>query len=284
MRSGYKLDLKSNRPSVSAFPAGFFIQDYSHFEVSDETVLDKNNGRFCVTPEYPNGTYVYFASISNSAADSSGSFSGYKSPVFPYLIGDNFNSRPNEFNFKKASNQNDIDLNQTSFSRNTNPYNLIENDASYAYLDTPNLLNQTADIKYATPGSIEKIDIVSGGSGYKIGDELIFDNDGTDGFNASAEVERISGRSINSISVATTSISNVEFYPSTSQGNFLVFSENPHNFTNTDLIVVSRLNTTSSLIEGSYRIGVTTNTIALTTGIGSTATTGIVTYFLLQET
>jgi hypothetical protein len=279
MRSGYKLDLKSNRPSVSAFPAGFFIQDYSHFEVSDETVLDKNNGRFCVTPEYPNGTYVYFASISNSAADSSGSFSGYKSPVFPYLIGDNFNSRPNEFNFKKASNQNDIDLNQTSFSRNTNPYNLIENDASYAYLDTPNLLNQTADIKYATPGSIEKIDIVSGGSGYKIGDELIFDNDGTDGFNASAEVERISGRSINSISVATTSISNVEFYPSTSQGNFLVFSENPHNFTNTDLIVVSGLNTTSSLIEGSYRIGVTTNTIALTTGIGSTATTGIVTYF-----
>lgn len=279
MRSGYKLDLKPNRPSISAFPAGFFIQDYSHFEVSDETVLDKNNGRFCVTPEYPNGTYVYFATISNSVADSSGSFSGYKSPVFPYLIGDNFNSRPNEFNFKKASNQNDLDLNQTSFSRNTNPYNLIENDASYAYLDIPNLLNQTADIKYAAPGSIEKIDIVSGGSGYKIGNKLVFDNDGTDGFNASAEVERISGRSINSISVATTSIPNVEFCPSTSQGNFLVFSENPHNFTNTDLIAVSGLNTTSSLIEGSYRIGVTTNTIALTAGIGSTATTGIVTYF-----
>jgi hypothetical protein len=279
MRSGYKLDLKSNRPSVSAFPAGFFIQDYSHFEVSDETVLDKNNGRFCVTPEYPNGTYAYFASISNSAADSSGSFSGYKSPVFPYLIGDNFNSRPNEFNFKKASNQNDIDLNQTSFSRNTNPYNLIENDASYAYLDIPNLLNQTADIKYATPGSIEKIDIVSGGSGYKIGDELIFDNDGTDGYNASAEVGIIFGKSINSISVATTSIFNVEFYPSASQGNFLIFSENPHNFANTNLINVSGLNTTSSLLEGSYRIGVTTNTIALTAGIGSTATTGIVTYF-----
>jgi hypothetical protein len=279
MRSGYKLDLKPNRPSVSAFPAGFFIQDYSHFEVSDETVLDKNNGRFCVTPEYPNGAYVYFATISNSSADSSGPFAGYKSPVFPYLIGDNFNSKPNEFNFKTASNQNDLDLNQTNFSRNTNPYNLIENGASYAYLDIPNLLNQTVDIKYATPGSIEKINISSGGSGYKIGDKLVFDNEGTDGSNASAEVERIFGRSVNSISVATTSISNVEFYPITSQGNFLVFSENPHNFTNSDLIVVSGLNTTSSLIEGSYRIGVTTNTIALTAGIGSTATTGIVTYF-----
>jgi hypothetical protein len=279
MRSGYKLDLKPNRPSVSAFPVGFFIQDYSHFEVSDETVLDKNNGRFCVTPEYPNGAYVYFATISNSAADSSGPFAGYKSPVFPYLIGDNFNSKPNEFNFKAASNQNDLDLNQTNFSRNTNPYNLIENGASYAYLDIPNLLNQTVDIKYATPGSVEKINISSGGSGYKIGDKLVFDNEGTDGSNVSAEVERIFGRSVNSISVATTSISNVEFYPITSQGNFLVFSENPHNFTNSDLIVVSGLNTTSSLIEGSYRIGVTTNTIALTAGIGSTATTGIVTYF-----
>jgi hypothetical protein len=279
MKSGYKLDLKPNRPSVSAFPAGFFIQDYSHFEVSDENVLDKNNGRFCVTPEYPNGTYAYFVAISNSAADSSGLFAGYKSPVFPYLIGDNFNSKPNEFNFKPSSNQNDLDLNQTNFSRNTNPYNLIENGASYAYLDTPNLLNQTADIKYATPGSIEKIDIFSGGSGYKVGDKLVFDNEGTDGFNASAEVERISGRFIDSISVATTSISNVEFYPNASQGNFLVFSENPHNFTNSDLIVVSGLNTTSSLIEGSYRIGVTTNTIALTAGIGSTAITGIITYF-----
>jgi hypothetical protein len=279
MKSGYELKLKQNRPPVSVFPAGFFIEDYTHFEVSDETILDKNNGRFCVTPEYPNGAYVYFATINISDADSSGPFSGYKSPVFPYLIGDNFNSRPNQFNFKKASNQIDLDLNETSFSRNTNPYNLIEDGASYSYLETPNLLNQTASIKYATPGFIEKINIISGGSGYKIGDKLVFDNDDTNGFNASAEVERIFGRSINSISVATTSISNVEFYPSTSQGNFLVFSENPHNFTNKDLIVVSGLNTTSSLIEGSYRIGVTTNTIALTSGIGSTATTGIVTYF-----
>jgi hypothetical protein len=283
MKSGYilksGLDLTQNRPSVSVFPEGFFTQDYNYLQVSDDIVLDKNNGRFCVTPEYPNGTYAYFATINNSFADSSGPFSGYKLPVFPYLIGDNFNSRPNEFNFKKASNQIDFDLNQTSFSRNTNPYNLIKNGSSYSYLELPNLLNQTADIKYASPGSIEKINIISGGSGYKIGDTLVFDNEGTEGYNASAEVERISGKSVNSISVATTSISNVEFYPITSQGTFLAFSQNPHNFTNTDLVVISGLNTTSSLIEGSYQVGVATNTIALTAGIGTTATTGIVTYF-----
>jgi hypothetical protein len=283
MKSGYILksgpDLTQNRPSVSVFPEGFFTQDYNYLQVSDDIVLDKNNGRFCVTPEYPNGTYAYFATINNSFADSSGPFSGYKLPVFPYLIGNNFNSRPNEFNFKKVSNQIDFDLNQTSFSRNTNPYNLIKNGSSYSYLELPNLLNQTADIKYASPGSIEKINIISGGSGYKIGDTLVFDNEGTEGYNASAEVERISGKSVNSISVATTSISNVEFYPITSQGTFLAFSQNPHNFTNTDLVVISGLNTTSSLIEGSYQVGVATNTIALTAGIGTTATTGIVTYF-----
>jgi hypothetical protein len=279
LKSGYKLDLKSNRPSTSAFSAGFFIEDYTYQEVSDEIVLDKNNGRFCITPEYPNGTYAYFATISDSAADSSGTFSGYKSPVFPYLIGNTFKSKPNEFNFKKASNQKDFDLNQTNFSRNTNPYNLIEDGASYSYLKLPNLLNQTADIKYASPGSIEKIDIISGGSGYKIGDKLSFDNNDTSGYNASAEVERIFGKSVNSISVATTSISNVEFYHSAPQGNFVAFCQDPHNFTNTDLISVSGLNTSSSLIEGSYRIGISTNTFSLTAGVGTTGATGIVTYF-----
>ena len=279
LKSGYKLDLKSNRPSTSTFSAGFFIEDYTYQEVSDETVLDKNNGRFCITPEYPNGTYAYFATISDSAADSSGTFSGYKSPVFPYLIGNTFKSKPNEFNFKKASNQKDFDLNQTNFSRNTNPYNLIEDGASYSYLKLPNLLNQTADIKYASPGSIEKIDIISGGSGYKIGDKLSFDNNNTSGYNASAEVERIFGKSVNSISVASTSISNVEFYPSSPQGNFVAFCQDPHNFTNTDSISVSGLNTSSSLIEGSYRIGISTNTFSLTAGVGTTGATGIVTYF-----
>ena len=53
MRSGYSIDIKDNRPSTSIFPEGFFIEDYTHNEVSDDTVLDENNGRFFVTPEFP---------------------------------------------------------------------------------------------------------------------------------------------------------------------------------------------------------------------------------------
>jgi hypothetical protein len=279
MKSGYRIDLKPNRPSLTNFPQGFFVEDYTHFNVSDETVLDENNGRFCITPEYPNGTYAYFATINNGLADSSGTFSGYKRPVFPFLIGNNFKSKPNEFNFKKSSNQDEVDLNNTNWIRNTTPYNLIENGTTYNYLELPNNLDQSLEIKYASPGSIENIEIVSGGSDYKVGDKVAFDNDGTQGFNASAQVERIGGKQVNSISVASTTVFDAEFYPSNNQGEFIVFSENPHNFINLDTINISGFNTTSSLLEGSYKSGISTNTIALTSGIGSTSLTGIVTYF-----
>ncbi|MEY4201007.1 MAG: hypothetical protein RLZZ265_2747 [Verrucomicrobiota bacterium] len=38
--------------------------------------LDEHNGRFCVTPEFPNGTYAYFMTINSSGT-----------PVYPYNIG-----------------------------------------------------------------------------------------------------------------------------------------------------------------------------------------------------
>ena len=279
MKSGYKISLKPNRPSLSNFPAGFFVEDYTHFNVSDETVLDERNGRFCVTPEFPNGTYAYFATISDGLADSSGAFSGYKRPVFPYFVGNSFKSKPNKFNFEKNSNQDNINLNETNWSRNTTPYNLMENGISYKYLEIPNSLNQSLETKYAFPGFIESAIVISGGENYKIGDKLVFDNEGTEGYNAHAEVGIISGKYVNTISVASTTIFNVEFYPYTNQESFILFAENPHNFKNFDSVSISGFNTTSTSLEGLYRVGVTSNTLALTSGVGNTSVTGIITYF-----
>jgi hypothetical protein len=45
--------------------------------------LDEFNGRFCVTPEFPGGTYAYFVSISSNGA-----------PAFPYNIGRAFYGNP----------------------------------------------------------------------------------------------------------------------------------------------------------------------------------------------
>ena len=68
----------SNGPAVSStYPLGYFREDYewvSH--PTDASYLDVHNGRFCKTPEYPNGTYAYFATVN----------ANYNS-AYPYLVG-----------------------------------------------------------------------------------------------------------------------------------------------------------------------------------------------------
>ena len=56
------------------FLAGAFIEDYSYEENSG--TLDQYNGRYCVTPEFPMGTYAYFVTQLASGA-----------PAYPYIIG-----------------------------------------------------------------------------------------------------------------------------------------------------------------------------------------------------
>jgi len=56
------------------FLSGAFIEDYVYVEGSG--TLDQYNGRFCVTPEFPNGTYAYFVTQANDGT-----------PVYPYIIG-----------------------------------------------------------------------------------------------------------------------------------------------------------------------------------------------------
>jgi len=49
-------------PVVSpAKPLGYYVEDFEY--VAGRGDLDAHNGRFCVTPEYPQGTYAYFVSI-----------------------------------------------------------------------------------------------------------------------------------------------------------------------------------------------------------------------------
>jgi len=285
MKSAYSVDLKPSRPPQNEFPVGFFIEDYSFTKVSDPKTLDENNGRFCVTPEYPNGTYAYFATINDSNADSAGPFAGYKRPVFPYLIGENYKSTPNKFNFSSYSNQDQINLNNDEWSRNTYFYNLIEGNLEYEYLYIPDDLSQTLDVKSGKPGTIDKIGLTTSGELYRVGDAVVFDNTGTKGNRAAAKVSIIGGKPLSNISVATSSISGVEVYPGVQKGEYILWSTKPHQFASKDIINVSGLSTTSSKIGGIYQVGFTTDTFVLTgvgtqpTGIGSDGVTGIVTYF-----
>lgn len=66
-----------------ATPDGTYIEDFV-YEPGSGT-LDECNGRFVVTPDYPNGVYAYFCSIEESP-DSE--------PTYPYILGPAYNSRP----------------------------------------------------------------------------------------------------------------------------------------------------------------------------------------------
>ena len=291
MKSGYVDESvsKENRPPLSVWPAGFFVEDFTYKEVSDQTVLDENNGRYCVTPEYPNGTYAYFATIDTSTPDSIYPFFGFKRPVFPYLIGDNYHAKPYQFNFDSASNQDLFDLNNTYYKKNTDPYNYFDPDelTEYKYISLPNQLNQKIEITSVFSGQIDSVGIVTGGNDYKVNDRVVFDNTGTNGSNASARVSRVLGKSVDSVSLATSSISDVEIYPSDNPGRFLLFANNPHEFRNRDIINITGLSTTAVDIKGTYFAGVSTDTFKLSgvgttsSGIGSDAVTGIVTFFNL---
>jgi hypothetical protein len=72
----------------SQYELGHYLEDYEYLgDVGQmqgvEFDLDLHNGRFCVTPEYPGGTYAYFVSIE---ADGT--------PKFPYNIGRTYYGNP----------------------------------------------------------------------------------------------------------------------------------------------------------------------------------------------
>lgn len=93
MRSGYQLRNITTRthhadgtdvgdgPAVNAtYYLGYYREDYEFIDsTATPYFLDEHNGRFCITPEYPSGTYAYFATVDedwNSA--------------YPYVVGPDF--------------------------------------------------------------------------------------------------------------------------------------------------------------------------------------------------
>ena len=277
MKSGYDNLLDADRPNPvtsggnSLYPNGFFVEDYAYKNVGD---LDEYNGRFCVTPEFPNGIYAYFTTINPVTVESSSQFINYRKPVFPYFIGNSFKSKPIDYNFSKLSNQDDIDLSKTNLIRNTTPYNFNKDRTFYDFVVDPNTIQpQNTEIISIELGKVSSIGIKTEGFDYKVNDSIKFDNTNTGGSGAKAKVSRLTGKSINQISIATSTIQNVEFY---SYGNsFLGFATVPHNFSNGDLTTI----TISSDYELSSNIGIKTNSLTLAVGVGSTTVTGIVTYF-----
>ncbi len=56
------------------FPLGRYVEDYEY--VTGLGDLDQFNGRFAITPDFPNGSYAYFVTLKDDG-----------NPAFPYIIG-----------------------------------------------------------------------------------------------------------------------------------------------------------------------------------------------------
>ena len=286
METGYVEDAtKAQRPPLTTWPSGFFIEDFVYKNKTGVGVLDENNGRHCVTPDFPNGTYAYFATIATNEADTQSPFTGFRRPKFPYLIGHNYHAKPNTFNFQKVANQDEFDFNNSNYIKNTAPFNYIDGKSTrYKYISLPNDLNQEVEVRNALRGPIDSVGIITGGNNYKVNDPVVFNEANTGGGGVSARVSRILGRPVESVSVATSSISGVEFYPSGEKGKFIAFTENPNDFRNSDIISVSGVSTSGSKLEGTYLAGIGTNVYRVagvgttSSGIGTVEATGIVTY------
>lgn len=91
-------DVASNQPGPnvsSTYPLDDYMEDNDYlgdlintntgtnFQQGVDFDLDQYNGRWCVTPDFPLGTYAYFVAINSNGA-----------PVFPYDIGRGFYGSP----------------------------------------------------------------------------------------------------------------------------------------------------------------------------------------------
>ena len=178
MKSGYNLKNTRNAgPTLddAPYPMGTFTGDYEW--VADvqtgKTRLDRNNGRFCVTPEFPAGIYAYFLTIDDS-----------QNPVFPYVVGDNFYSIPVASNY-------DYTIKQSSLPSNAKrlfiPGTLKNGSGEIGIIDN------------VSTGSISSVTVEDSQPSFTVGSRIYVDNDNTEGEGASGLVSMTYGNVVKSI-------------------------------------------------------------------------------------
>jgi hypothetical protein len=270
LEPGYSLVSLENRPSTTDFPYGYFVEDYEYTGGGD---LDQYNGRFGKTKDFPDGVYAYFATTETN-------IDGQLVGKFPYFIGNEYRSPYLEENIELDQS---FDFNNSKLLRNTLPYKVNDEYADNDFIIESNeIIQQKTLVEAVSSGSVSGLEIVKSGFNYAVGDSIIFDDTKSGGGGISAEVSRITGRDIVNINTAVDSYNNsiIEW----KGGNQVkVYIAPYHNFKNEDNINISGLSTQVSVLNGSYKIGLTTYTTILDKDIPNFASTGIVTDIYLTS-
>ena len=264
LTSGYTAVTRDNRPSLTAFPVESFIEDFDYTGNGD---LDENNGRFGKTPEYPDGVYAYFCTISDTDG-SVAPFNSVRKPVFPFILnGYQFNRV--DVNVQALSLQSTSKLNSGNIIRNTLPYRLGFIGSNYDYLVSDNIDDTEFTIRNTNMTGITSISVHEPGVDYKVGDRLKFDNSNTGGgHGVSAKVRTIAGKGIVDISYAKTTVEHIEFNYKNGLG--IGIGSTAHGLHDGDLVNVSGIGTGElRFLEGHKTIGVASVTSKLSVGISS---------------
>jgi hypothetical protein len=95
--------------------------------------LDEHNGRFCVTPEYPNGIYAYFCTVDENW-----------NSAYPYAVGPTF------YGTKTASKVQNINESVTSYVQEPAQANQLVDEAKVSVFPNPASEFLAVQIPFAT--------------------------------------------------------------------------------------------------------------------------------------
>lgn len=237
LNSSYSSNLSNIPDRPPGFTVGFFVEDYKFTNSGD---LDIYNGRWCKTPEFPNGTYAYFAT-SNIPANT---------VQYPYFIGDYFRSPyieensylDQEFNFKEKG-----------LIRNTFPYKINDRFSDNDFIIESNeVISQKLNIDSVTSGSVESFTIVEPGTNYKVGDKLLIDNP-EEGEGFSADVSYVEGKQINSIDTEVELYDDFKFVWE-NKSQISAYISTYHSLANNDIVNISGVSTYIKNLQKNHRV------------------------------
>ena len=236
----------ANRPSITTYPLGAFVNDYQFIQGNGS--LDFNNGRFCKTPEYPEGRYCYFLTVDGNGAG-----------VYPYILGRSFYSVPAKNNFNLEFDQK-IDSNIPEDARRIRTSNTPTKgfDASLV-------------VGNVARGGVDKFTVVGSGDTFKNTDYLYLNNNDTEGSRAFGRVSEVKGQNVPRVSyqvapgqtVPTTNGIPTSPWPievsapqyANTKYDVTVQTSSPHNLSNGDQVTLS-LNLQAVSITKTFKVRV----------------------------
>lgn len=272
IRSSYTKAVETDKNLRPDFPGGFFTQDY-YFDraVGD---LDEHNGRFCKTPDFPNGVYAYFATVDDSIISV---------PEYPYIIGETFKNYIIEENTSPGITQ-DSSIENLNLIRNIGPYYTNSKNSYYKLIqNNEEKYKQEFSITKTLSSGIENIKVYSSGDGYEVGDNIIFDNKNSGGTGASAAISRIKGKDLKNVVIGVSTFNATQFY--TEIDRVLAIAQVPHGIKNGDIVNISAIsNSKFSYFEGNKKVFVKQKNTGITSDIDPYFTTGPTTLIDVSDT